>query len=145
VRYLLDTNILVWTLGYPDRLPDAAAEILADRDPDIWFSAVNIWEIGIKYRLGRADFDLNPHVARASTLSLGFTELAVDGAHAAAAADLPPIHQDPFDRLLVAQALLTGSTLLTSDSTVARYQGPIRLVWRRADRPTNGGRRTSVS
>jgi PIN domain nuclease of toxin-antitoxin system len=128
VRYLLDTNVLVMTLGYPGRLPEEAATILADPEPEIWFSAVNIWEIGIKTSLGRADFTLNPHVARATTLSLGFVEVAVDGAQAAAASDLPPIHADPFDRLLVAQALLTGTTLLTTDSTVARYQGPIRLV-----------------
>jgi PIN domain nuclease of toxin-antitoxin system len=128
VRYLLDTSVLVMTLGYPDRLPEEAATILADPEPEIWFSAVNIWEIGIKTSLGRADFTLNPHVARATTLSLGFVEVAVDGAQAAAASDLPPIHADPFDRLLVAQALLTGTTLLTTDSTVARYQGPIRLV-----------------
>ncbi len=79
MRYLLDTNILVWTLGYPERLPDAAAEILADPDAEIWFSAVNIWEIGIKSARGRPDFDLNAHLARTTTLRLGFLELAVTG------------------------------------------------------------------
>ncbi|GAB6937183.1 type II toxin-antitoxin system VapC family toxin [Isoptericola variabilis] len=128
MRYLLDTNILVWTLGYPERLPDAAAEILADPDAEIWFSAVNIWEIGIKSARGRPDFDLNAHLARTTTLRLGFLELAVTGDQAAAASDLPPLHKDPFDRLLVAQAITTGSTLLTSDALVAAYRGPIRHV-----------------
>lgn len=128
MRYLLDTNILVWTLGYPERLPAEVEEILADPGPEIWFSAANIWEIGIKAARGRPDFTLNPHVARTTTLHLGFVELAIDGAHAATAGDLPPIHADPFDRLLVAQAILTESTLLTSDATVAEYPGPIRHV-----------------
>lgn len=131
MRYLLDTNVLVWTLGFPERLPDDVAELLSDPEPEIWFSAVNIWEIGIKSALGRADFDLDPHVARATTLALGFAELAVDGAHAVTAARLPAVHRDPFDRMLVAQAIMTGSTLLTSDATVAAYQGPIRHVGRR--------------
>jgi PIN domain nuclease of toxin-antitoxin system len=128
MKYLLDTNIVVWTLGYPQRLPPEVAAILEDPEPEIWFSAVNIWEIGIKTALGRGTFDLNPHVARTTCLGLGFVELAIDGSQAAAASDLPPIHQDPFDRLLIAQALLTGRTLLTSDETIARYQGPIRHV-----------------
>jgi PIN domain nuclease of toxin-antitoxin system len=126
VRYLLDTNILVRALGYPGRLPDEASEILADPDPMIWFSAVNIWEIGIKSSLGRADFDLDPHLARTTSLHLGFVELHIDGMQAAAASGLPRLHPDPFDRLLVAQAITTGATLLTSDHRIARYQGPIR-------------------
>ncbi|GAA1719209.1 type II toxin-antitoxin system VapC family toxin [Isoptericola hypogeus] len=128
MRYLLDTNILLWTLGYPERLPDAAAEVLADPEAEIWFSAVNIWEIGLKAARGRGDFDLNAHLARTTTLRLGFLELAVTGDQAAAASDLPPLHKDPFDRLLVAQAITTGSTLLTSDALVAAYRGPIRHV-----------------
>lgn len=128
MRYLLDTSVLIWTLGYPERLPDDVREILADPDPMIWFSAINIWEIGIKSSLGRADFDLNPHVARATSLHLGFVELQIDGLQAAAASDLPHFHADPFDRLLIAQAITSGATLLTSDRTIARYQGPIRLV-----------------
>ncbi|AEG43123.1 type II toxin-antitoxin system VapC family toxin [Isoptericola variabilis] len=128
MRYLLDTSILVWTLGAPDRLPDEASEILADPEPMIWFSAVNIWEIGIKSSLGRPDFDLNPHLARTTSLQLGFVELHVDGLHAASASDLPHLHSDPFDRLLIAQAITTGATLVTSDRTIARYQGPIKLV-----------------
>jgi PIN domain nuclease of toxin-antitoxin system len=125
---LLDTHILLWALTEPDRLPADARTELENPSLDAWFSAVSIWEIAIKSSGPRADFTVDPQVVRRELLDLGFIELAVTGAHAAAVATLPPIHRDPFDRLLVAQATLEGLPLVTHDATVARYPGPIRLV-----------------
>lgn len=84
--------------------------------------------MAIKAGLGRADFQVDAGVLRRGLLDNGYAELAVSGSHAAATAHLPAIHRDPFDRLLVAQALAEGVLLLTADATVARYPGPIRLV-----------------
>ena len=92
------------------------------------FSALSHWEIAIKTGRGRAGFRIDAGMLRRSLFDNGYAELAVTGAHAAALAGLPPIHKDPFDRMLVAQAIVEGLTLLTSDPAVAKYPGPIRLV-----------------
>jgi PIN domain nuclease of toxin-antitoxin system len=98
----------------------------ADREP--LFSAASIWEVAIKAGLSRPDFQVDAGLLRRGLLDHGYAELAVAGHHAAATAHLPPLHRDPFDRLLVAQAQAEGVLLLTADATVARYPGPIRLV-----------------
>ena len=89
-------------------------------------SAASLWEISIKSGLGRADFSVDPRLLRRGLLEHGYAELYVTGVHATAVDLLPPIHKDPFDRLLVAQAQIEGMTLLTMDAIVARYPGPIR-------------------
>ncbi len=95
---------------------------------EVWFSAATIWEVSITFALSRPDFTANPYDVRAEALRLGFRELAVDGLHAAQATALPHLHSDPFDRLLVAQATATGLTLMTADSQVIAYPGPIEGV-----------------
>ena len=92
------------------------------------FSVVSLWEIAIKFALGRPDFQVDPRVLRRGLLDNGYRELPITADHALATAGLPPIHKDPFDRLLVAQATVDGIVLLTADQIVARYPGPIRLV-----------------
>ena len=92
------------------------------------FSAASIWEIAIKRGLGRADFRADPRLLRRGLLDNCYAELPVTSAHAAALDSLPPLHKDPFDRILIAQATIEGVTLLTSDPRVARYPGPIRGV-----------------
>jgi PIN domain nuclease of toxin-antitoxin system len=126
VRLLLDTHILLWTAGRSDRLPPEARALISASDPV--FSAASLWEIAIKRGLGRADFRVDPARLHAGLLANGFEELPVRGAHASAVADLPPVHRDPFDRILVAQALVEDIGLLTSDPAVAGYPGRIRLV-----------------
>ena len=88
----------------------------------------SLWEVAIKNGLGRADFSVDPSLLRRGLLENGYTELPVTGAHAVAVHGLPPIHKDPFDRLLVAQALIEGVTLVTMDEVVRRYPGPIRVL-----------------
>src|SRR3546814_524376 len=92
------------------------------------FSPVSLWEIAIKSSLGRADFQLDAGLIRRGLTDNGYLELPISGEHAVRIATLPPIHRDPFDRMLVAQAQAEGITLVTGDAIVARYPGPIRRV-----------------
>jgi PIN domain nuclease of toxin-antitoxin system len=128
MRLLLDTHILLWGAIEPERLSRVASALIESPDNEIVFSALTIWEIAIKTGLGRADFRIDAGMLRRSLFDNGYVELAVTGAHAATLAGLPPIHKDPFDRMLVAQAIVEGFTLLTSDPTLAKYPGSIRLV-----------------
>ena len=128
MRLLLDTHILLWGAVEPERLSRVASSLIESSDNEAVFSALSLWEIAIKTGRGRADFRIDAGMLRRSLFDNGYAELAVTGAHAAALAGLPPIHRDPFDRMLVAQAIAEGLTLLTSDPTVAKYPGPIRLV-----------------
>ena len=125
---LLDTHLLVWSAVDSPMLPAEARRLIDEPEAELLFSAASIWEVAIKHGLRRTDFPLDPRVLRRGLLEVGYTELAVNGVHAAAVDVLPPIHRDPFDRLLVAQAQVEGITLLTADETVARYPGPVRRV-----------------
>ena len=128
MKILLDTHLLLWAAGVPERLPASARALLEDAETEPIVSAASLWEITIKSGLGRADFSVDPRLLRRGLLEHGYFELDVTGAHATAVDLLPPIHKDPFDRILVAQAQIEGLTLLTTDETVARYPGPIRVV-----------------
>ena len=128
MKLLLDTHVLLWAAGAPDRLPPSARVLIEEPANDLYYGAVSIWEVAIKSGLGRDDFRVDPHLLRRALLEHGYTELAITGAHAAATSLLPPIHRDPFDRLLVAQAQIEAMILLTADAKVGRYPGPIRLI-----------------
>lgn len=128
MSFLLDTQVLLWAAGVPDRLPPDARTLIADPATALLYSAASLWEVTIKNGLGRADFSVDPRLLRRGLLENGYTELAVTGAHAVAVDALPPIHKDPFDRLLVAQAQIEGVTLITADEIVGRYPGPIRVL-----------------
>jgi len=128
VRFLLDTQLLLWAAGHLDRLPPAAQRELNDMENELLFSAASVWEIAIKNALGREDFRVDPHQLREGLLDIGCVELPITSEHAVSIEGLPPLHKDPFDRILIAQALMEGITLLTADAQVARYPGPIRKV-----------------
>lgn len=128
MKLLLDTPVLLWAAGLPDRLSRDAQVLLADPQHDLMFSAASLWEVAIKRGLGRADFQVDPRVLRRGLLDNGYLELPIRSEHAVAVDGLPPHHKDPFDRLLVAQALVEGITLLTADPMVALYPGPIRQL-----------------
>lgn len=125
---LLDTHLLLWAAGLPDRLSEQARNMITEPRNQLWFSAASLWEITIKKGLGRQDFHIDPHLLRRGLLDNGYTELPITGQHAMATAHLPHIHKDPFDRMLVAQAESEGVLLLTADDVVARYPGPVRRV-----------------
>lgn len=124
----MDTHLLLWGAGMPDRLPAKARKLIRDARNEPLFSAASLWEIAIKRGLGRDDFQVDPRLLRRGLLDNGWGELAITSEHAVAVDGLPPIHKDPFDRLLVAQSMVEGVTLLTADPVVARYRAPVQLV-----------------
>lgn len=128
MKILLDTHLLLWAAGQPARLPAVARSLLSDTRNQLVYSPASLWEIAIKRGLGRDDFQVDPRVLRRSLIDNDYQELAITGEHAMAVDVLPAIHKDPFDRMLVAQSIIEGITLLTADATVARYPGPVRLV-----------------
>ena len=128
MKALLDTHVLILAAGFPERLSADAHVVLVDPANELLFSAASLWEVAIKSALGRSDFSVDARLLRRELLDNGYSELPVTGQHAVMVGSLPPIHKDPFDRLLVAQATVEGVTLLTSDETVGRYPGPIRRV-----------------
>ncbi len=128
MRLLLDTHILIWATSESRRLNAATLSLITDNQTELFFSAASIWEIAIKYGNSRETFGVEPLLFRKTLLEEAYEELAVTGAHGAAVAALPPIHKDPFDRMLAAQAAAENILLLTGDPVLARYPGPIRLV-----------------
>ncbi|HEY0140427.1 MAG TPA: type II toxin-antitoxin system VapC family toxin [Thermoanaerobaculia bacterium] len=128
MKLLLDTQILLWAAVRSNRVPPAAGRHIKDPKNDLFFSAASLWEITIKHALGRADFRVEPRVFRRALLDHGYIELPITSEHAVAVDSLPPLHKDPFDRLLLAQALVEGITLLTTDERLARCPGPVRKV-----------------
>lgn len=128
MKLLLDTHLLLWAAGQPGKLSKAARALLDDQSNELLFSPANLWEITIKSGLGRKDFLVEPRVLRRGLLDNGYNELAITSEHVVSIDILPPIHKDPFDRILVAQALTEGVTLLTSDPLVAKYPGSVRRV-----------------
>ena len=128
MKFLIDTHLLIWAANEPEKLSSKAVSLMANPDHELLFSAASIWEIAIKNGLGRDDFKVDARLLRRGLLDNDYTELAITSAHAVFVESLPLIHKDPFDRILVAQATAEGITLLTADSTVAKYPGPIELV-----------------
>ena len=128
MNLLLDTHLLLWAAGAPDRLPAVARDLIEDPDNILIFSVASLWEIAIKRGLGRDDFRVDPRLLRRGLIDNGYAELAITSEHVVAVDSLPPLHRDPFNRLLIAQATTEGVTLLTSDKALAAYPGPIRVV-----------------
>jgi PIN domain nuclease of toxin-antitoxin system len=128
VKFLLDTHLLLWAAGEPKRLPKDIRTLLEDKDNELLFSAASLWEVAIKSGLGRKDFRVDAGLLRRGLLDNDYSELPIFSSHVIAINSLPPIHKDPFDRVLAAQATVEGITLLTNDPVVARYPGPIRKL-----------------
>jgi PIN domain nuclease of toxin-antitoxin system len=129
VRLLLDTHVWLWTLVSPERFRDPIRELLVDRQNELLFSAASAWEIAIKFRLGKLPLPepparfVPPRLARD-----GITTLPVEPHHALHVADLPDHHRDPFDRLLVSQAMLEDVILVTADQQLTAYDAEVLLV-----------------
>ena len=128
MKLLLDTHLLLWSAGQPDRLSKEARALIEALDNELFFSSASLWEVVIKRGLGRDDFKVDARLLRRGLLDNGYSELPIGSQHVVAIDNLPAIHKDPFDRILVAQAQVEGITLLTTDTTVAKHSGPIRLV-----------------
>ena len=128
MRLLLDTHLLVWAMGSPERLSAALAAMLQDPANTPVFSVASLWELVIKQGLGKPDFQVEPALLRRALLDGGWQELPVLAHHALAVAALPLLHRDPFNRLLLAQASSDGLLLITADQQLAAYPGPVRLM-----------------
>ena len=128
MKLLLDTHLLLWASDQPERL-SAEARVLLDAPGNaLVFSVASIWEVAIKQGLKRNDFRADARILRRGLLDNGYEELAITGAHAVSVDLLPPLHKDPFDRMLIAQAHAEGMTLVTSDAQVAQYPGAVMKV-----------------
>jgi PIN domain nuclease of toxin-antitoxin system len=128
MRLLLDTHLLLWAAGRVDRLSRQARQLIDDPENELTFSMASIWETAIKHGRGRDDFQVDPSLLRRGLLDGGYHELNVTSEHAITVASLPPLHRDPFDRILVAQSIVEGIMLLTADPVVAQYPAPVRKV-----------------
>ncbi len=128
MKFLLDTHFVIWIPIDDRRISRAARAVIMSPANEFVFSAASLWEIAIKRTQKGADFAFDPREIRRQMIANGYDELSVEGSHAVSVDALPPIHKDPFDRLLIAQAIVEGITLLTADPIIARYPGPIRKV-----------------
>jgi PIN domain nuclease of toxin-antitoxin system len=128
VNLLLDTHLFLWAASEPKKLSAKARTLLLDPGNQLFFSAASFWEINIKRGLERADFNVDARRLWRMLEASGYRELAVTTEHTIALNDLPQLHKDPFDRLLVAQAQVEGWLLLTADKIVAKYGESVRKV-----------------
>ena len=127
-RLLLDTHLLLWAAILPERLSQKASQLMSDAANTLYFSTASIWEISIKLSRPRDDLSIDVQEWRAGLLDNGYQELVINSLHAMSVRNLPDIHKDPFDRLLLAQAMREDLTLVTSDAMLASYPGPILKV-----------------
>ena len=128
MQLLLDTHLLVWAMGEPERLAPALVRLLEDPMNTPVFSIASLWELVIKRGLDRPDFRLEPPLLCQALLEAGWRELPVEAHHVLAVGQLPALPRDPFDRLLLAQAQADGLLLITADQQLAQYPGPVRRM-----------------
>ena len=127
---LIDTNVFLWAAGVGGRLSESAKMLLRDPELPIFFSAASAWEIAIKWSKGRLDLPARPAEVIKNVIAVsGLSQLAVNLSDAAAVAELPFHHKDPFDRLLVAQARGNGLRLMTADPILEKYDVDVIALW----------------
>jgi PIN domain nuclease of toxin-antitoxin system len=128
MKLLLDTHLLLWAASTPEALSAAALELIEDKHNALYFSPASLWEINIKNALGRPDFQVDARLLRRGLMDNDYIELPITSEHTVFLANLPPLHKDPFDRILIAQASVAGIMLVTADAVVASYPGSIKKV-----------------
>jgi len=127
-RFLVDTQLLLWNVYGSRKLPARVGRLFRDGRHQFFFSAASLWEIAIKAARGREDFVADTAAIRDVLEENGFKELPIAAEHAVAVSTLPPIHADPFDRMLVAQSIVEPMVFITSDERLAAYPGTIEVV-----------------
>ena len=125
MKLLLDTHVLLWAAYEPERLSDKAQGLLSDPSSSLYFSVASLWEVAIKSALGRSDFQVDVAELRAGLVANDYSEVAIESSHVLRVPTLPPIHADPFDRILVAQAMAEGFALLSNDAKLKAYGCPV--------------------
>ena len=128
MRVLLDTHVLLWALAEPEKLPKSARALLEDPDTEMLFSAASIWEIAIKASIGRLALEIKPGAIAKAAVDSGMAELPVRSSAAATVAELPVHHRDPFDRLLIAQAIAEPAKFCTVDKALSAYGRLVQLI-----------------
>jgi PIN domain nuclease of toxin-antitoxin system len=128
LNLLLDTHVALWAITDSPRLPKKARDLIANPANTVWVSVASLWEITIKHSLGRGDMPVSGAQTKAWFEQSGYQLLNIEAAHVLGVAELPPLHNDPFDRLLVAQALAEPLRLITHDAQVARYGDTIIAI-----------------
>ena len=128
MRILLDTHVALWALIDSPRLSDVARALILDSSNELFFSAASVWEIAIKHSLSRKNMPVSGEESVVLFREAGFTELPVTSLHASATETLPIHHNDPFDRLLVAQSIMEPLRLLTHDRILCRYGNTVQFV-----------------
>jgi len=128
MQLLLDTHMLLWSASQPQKLSKKALSLILNADNKLFFSIASLWEIAIKCTLRKVDFNINPQHLRRGLLRNGLHELPIYSEHAVGVSALLMHHKDPFDRMLISQAVAEGMWLVTSDEYIARYPGPIQRV-----------------
>ena len=128
MKLLLDTHILLWAAGQPDKLSPSAREMLLDSRNTLFFSSASIWEIIIKRDIERDDFKVDPYRLRRMLVMNHYIELVITSEHVLRIDTLPLLHKDPFDRILIAQARSEGMLLVTIDAAIIKYKESIRAV-----------------
>jgi PIN domain nuclease of toxin-antitoxin system len=127
-RFLVDTQLLLWNVYGSRKVPARLARLFGDGRHQFFYSAASLWEIAVKAARGQEDFVAEVGEIRDALEENGFHELPVGSQHAVALAALPPIHADPFDRMLIAQAIVEPMALITTDERLAAYPGTIEVV-----------------
>jgi len=127
MKLLLDTHILLWAACAPHKLHPKARTLIEDESHELFYSPASLWEIIIKNRLGRSDFQVDPRIFRTALEDHGYWQIPITSEHVLFVHDLPPLHKDPLDRILVAQASIEGMGLLTMDQAVMDYGGTVIL------------------
>lgn len=123
MKYLLDTHIVIWLAREPNKLSKTVADILENTENTIYFSTVNLWEIALKTNLKKDGFKFDTVKLYQRLLENGFLELGIDHKYTKILEDLPIIHKDPFDRMLIAQSMIDDLCLITNDDKIVQYQG----------------------
>jgi PIN domain nuclease of toxin-antitoxin system len=128
MRLLVDTHVLLWAIAEPRKLPKPSHAMLQAAENEVLFSAASIWELAIKLQIGRLIIPLALDALTEAAKKMGFSELPVSAAHAARVKGLPLYHRDPFDRLLIAQAIHEPARLLTADAIMAQYSSLVDVI-----------------
>jgi len=128
LNYLFDTSVFIWARSYPERLNRHARELLSLKSEALYLSAASSWEIGVKYLLGKLELPDPPGLYVPAAMNMwSIRALDISHRHALSVAELPLLHHDPFDRMLIAQARLEGMVLLTADRMFEKYEA--ETIW----------------
>ena len=128
MKLLLDTQMLLWAIFWPELLPEKVRRMIADDNNDLFFSPASLWEVSIKSSQKKEGFQIDAGIMLRQLLEAGYVEMPINSLHAVAINTMPLLHKDPFDRILIAQAKVESMPLLTCDAKIAEYPAPVEFI-----------------